>query len=371
MSRLSGGGRHKGRQTGGSDMEIDQARLEAFIGQFAGDFGAALHASTVVIGDKLGLYRALADVGPADASAVARASVCDERLVQEWLNAQLASGYCSYDPDSGEYWLEPEQVAVLADQSSPAFMAGAMTIAVSTAKDEEKVRAAFLEGKGLGWHEHHPSLFPGVERFFKPTYENQLVQSWIPSLNGIDEKLKAGGRVADVGCGYGASTIIMAKAYPNSTFVGYDYHDESIAKANAAAEAAGVSSRVTFKVAGSSDFGGGPFDLITTFDCLHDMGNPAGAAAQIWQRLAPQGSWMIVEPFATDTVAGNLNPVGRAYYGASTLICTPCSLDQEVGLALGAQAGEAKLREVVSPAGFSSFARVAETPFNLVLEARK
>ncbi|MCB0720120.1 MAG: methyltransferase domain-containing protein [Bacteroidetes bacterium] len=352
-------------------MEINENQLHELLGRGLVDFGATFHAGLVVIGDELGLYRELAAGGEMTSAGLAERTQTTERYVREWLRAQAAGGYVNYDSATDTYSMTPEQAMILADEHSPAFIGGGFQTAVASLRAVPSLIEAFRTGKGLGWHEHHPSLFPGVERFFKPTYENQLVQSWIPSLNGIDEKLKAGGRVADVGCGYGASTIIMAKAYPNSTFVGYDYHDESIAKANAAAEAAGVSSRVTFKVAGSSDFGGGPFDLITTFDCLHDMGNPAGAAAQIWQRLAPQGSWMIVEPFATDTVAGNLNPVGRAYYGASTLICTPCSLDQEVGLALGAQAGEAKLREVVSPAGFSSFARVAETPFNLVLEARK
>ena len=351
-------------------MEIDQARLEAFIGQFAGDFGAALHASTVVIGDKLGLYRALADVGPADASAVARASVCDERLVQEWLNAQLASGYCSYDPDSGEYWLEPEQVAVLADQSSPAFMAGAMTIAVSTAKDEEKVRAAFLEGKGLGWHEHHHDLFHGTERLFKPGYVANLVSSWIPALDGVEAGLVAGGRIADLGCGHGASSILLASAFPNCTVHGFDYHRGSIDIARKRSSESGVADRVQFDVASADAYPGIDFDLVCTFDALHDMGDPVGAARRAREAMNEDGTLLLVEPLARDCVSDNINPVSRLYYAASTAVCTPCSRSQDVGLALGAQAGPQRLTEILNEAGFTRVRVATSTGFNLVMEAK-
>ncbi|MCB0987447.1 MAG: class I SAM-dependent methyltransferase [Microthrixaceae bacterium] len=351
-------------------MEIDQARLEAFIGQFAGDFGAALHASTVVIGDKLGLYRALADVGPADASAVARASVCDERLVQEWLNAQLASGYCSYDPDSGEYWLEPEQVAVLADQSSPAFMAGAMTIAVSTAKDEEKVRAAFLEGKGLGWHEHHHDLFHGTERLFKPGYVANLVSSWIPALDGVEAGLVAGGRIADLGCGHGASSILLASAFPNCTVHGFDYHRGSIDIARKRSSESGVADRVQFDVASADAYPGIDFDLVCTFDALHDMGDPLATARHVRRSLKEGGSWLLVEPMAGERPEDNVNPVGRIFYSASTFICTPAAQAQDGGYALGAQASEQVLSSIMVEAGFSRFHRATETPFNRVFQVQ-
>jgi 2-polyprenyl-3-methyl-5-hydroxy-6-metoxy-1,4-benzoquinol methylase len=352
-------------------MEINENQLHELLGRGLVDFGATFHAGLVVIGGELGLYKALAAEGPMTSAELAKSTGTAERYVREFLRSQAAGGYVLYDASSDTYSMSAEQAMILADEHSPAFLGGGFETAVASLKAIPKLVEAFKTGNGVGWHEHDKSLFHGVERFFSPTYEAQLVQNWIPSLSGIEEKLKAGGSVADVGCGHGVSTLIMAKAFPNSTFVGYDNHPESIAKASAAAEAAGLSSRVSFKVAGSDDFSGGPFDLITTFDCLHDMGDPQGCATQIWQRLAPGGSWMIVEPFANDTVEENLNPVGRAYYSASTLICTPCSLDQEIGLALGAQAGEATLRGVVTPAGFSSFERVSETPFNIILEARK
>lgn len=352
-------------------MEINENQLHELLGRGLVDFGATFHAGLVVIGGELGLYRSLAANGPMSSSELAENTNTAERYVREWLRSQAAGGYVNFDSTTDKYSMSPEQAMILADENSPAFLGGGFETAVASLKAVPKLVEAFKTGNGVGWHEHDAALFHGVERFFKPTYESQLVQNWIPSLEGIDAKLKIGGSVADIGCGHGASTLIMAKAYPNSTFVGYDYHPESIAKARAAAEAQGLSSRVSFKVAGAQDFTGGPFDLITTFDCLHDMGDPAGCATQIWQRLAPGGSWMIVEPFANDTVQENLNPVGRAYYSVSTLVCTPCSLDQEVGLALGAQAGEAALSNIITPAGFSSIGRVAETPFNIVLEARK
>lgn len=352
-------------------MEINENQLHELLGRGLVDFGGTFHAGLAVIGGKLGLYGTLAKDGPMTSAELASSTGTAERYIREWLRAQAAGGYVTFDSQSDTYSMSAEQSMILSDEHSPAFLGGAFETAVASLKAIPKLIEAFKTGQGVGWHEHDPALFHGVERFFRPTYEAQLVQTWIPALSGIEDKLKVGGRVADVGCGHGASTLIMAKAYPNSTFVGYDYHPESIAKANESARAAGLSSRVSFVVSGSKDFGGGPFDLVTSFDCLHDMGDPAGCAAQVWQRLAPGGSWMIVEPFANDDVQDNMNPVGRAYYGASTLVCTPCSLDQEVGLALGAQAGEASLRDVVLPGGFSSVERVAETPFNIILEARK
>lgn len=351
-------------------MAIDDAALEAFVNQFAGDFGAAIHASTVVIGDKLGLYRALAELGPSDAAGLAEATGCDARLVQEWLNAQFVSGYCHYSAQTGAYWLSPEQAAVLADPSSPAFLVGSMTIAVSTAKDEEKVRDAFTTGGGLGWHEHHHDLFHGTERLFRPGYVANLASAWIPALDGVAGTLAAGGSVADLGCGHGASSILLAQAFPNATIAGFDYHQASIDVARKRAAEAGVADRVRFEVASAQDFPGAGYDLVCIFDALHDMGDPAGAAAHIRAALAPDGTWLLVEPMAGETLTDNANPVGRIFYSASTSICTPAAQSQPGGYALGAQVPEATLADLAAGAGFTRFRRATETPFNRVFEAR-
>jgi ubiquinone/menaquinone biosynthesis C-methylase UbiE len=350
-------------------MAIDEAKLGEFMGKFVGDLGAVLHAPLIVLGDKLGLYRALAKA-PATAGELAQKTETTERYVAEWLAANAASGYVTYDPATKRYAMTAEQAFTLADPDSPAYIPGAFLIAMSMFKDEAKVTEIFKTGKGLGWHEHDKCLFEGTEKFFRPSYAANLVSSWIPALEGVKEKLEKGARVADVGCGHGASTILMAQAYPKSTFFAYDYHEASINCARRAAEAAGVADRITFEVAAAKTFPKRDYDLVAFFDCLHDMGDPEGAARHVLSTLAPGGSWMIVEPFAHDAVENNLNPVGRVFYSASTMICTPASKSQEVGLALGAQAGEKRLRDVVTAAGFKQFRRATETPFNLVLEAR-
>ena len=353
-----------------TETTIDQTRLEQFLGTVVSDLGATFNAVLVQIGDELGLYRAMAGAGPLTSAELAERTDTAERYVREWLAAQAAGGYVTYDPGSGRYTLPPEQAMALADRDSPVYMAGGFDVAASVIKDREKLARVFRTGDGLGWHEHHHELFAGTERFFRPSYRGNLVDSWLPALDGAEAKLRAGARVADVGCGHGASTIIMAEAYPSSEFVGFDYHEASIAAARDAAERAGVADRVAFDVAGAKDFPGAGYDLVTLFDCLHDMGDPVGAARHVLHALDRDGTMMLVEPFAGDRVEDNLNPVGRVFYGASTTICTPASRDQEVGLALGAQAGEARLREVAEAAGFSRFRRATETPFNLILEAR-
>jgi len=349
---------------------IDQGRLEEFMARFVGDLGAALSVATVVIGDKLGLYKAMADGAPVTSAELAERTGTEERYVREWLSAQAAGGYVSYDAASERFTLPPEQAMALAQDDSPAFIPGAFQLAASLVKDEAKIAEAFRTGDGVGWHEHDGDLFCGTERFFRPGYIANLVPNWIPALEGVEEKLAGGGLVADVGCGHGASTLILAEAYPQSRFVGYDYHSESIDRARAGARAAGVEDRVSFEVASAKDFPGEGYDLVAMFDCLHDMGDPVGAAAHVREALTNDGTWLIVEPFANDRLEDNLNPVGRVFYSASTMICTPASRDQEVGLALGAQAGEARLRDVVTEGGFTRFRRATETPFNLVLEAR-
>ena len=351
-------------------MGIDEAALQEFINRFAGDFGAALHASTVVVGDKLGLYRAMAELGPTDAAGLAEATDCDTRLVQEWLNAQFVSGYCQFSAQTGAYWLSPEQAAVLADPSTPAFLVGSMTIAASTAKDEEKVCEAFKTGNGLGWHEHHHDLFHGTERLFKPGYVASLVSAWIPALDGVASKLAAGGAIADLGCGHGASTILLAEAYPNARLTGFDYHQGSIDVARKRAAEAGVADRVQFEVASAQDFPGDGYDLVCIFDALHDMGDPASAAAHIRGSLAPDGTWLLVEPMAGEQLDDNANPVGRIFYSASTFICTPAAQSQPGGFALGAQVPEATLAQIAADAGFGRFRRAAETPFNRIFEVR-
>ncbi len=351
-------------------MSIDQNRLNEQLGKAIVDFGATYHAALTVIGDRLGLYKTLAASGPLNPGELAAKTGTAERYVREWLSCQAAGGYVTYDPETKKFHLSEEQAFMLADETSPAFLPGAFQVAVSAVMSQPAIEERFRSGEGFGWHEHNHGLFEGTERFFRPSYAANLVSAWIPSLDGTEEKLKKGALVADVGCGHGASTILMAMTYPKSTFIGYDYHKPSIEWARKAAADAGVSGNTSFEVAASKNYPGTDFDLVTFFDCLHDMGDPAGASAHVLKSLAKDGTWMIVEPFANDNLEDNLNPVGRAYFGASTLICTPASLSQEVGAALGAQAGEARLREVVTKGGFKRFRRAAETPFNLIFEAR-
>jgi SAM-dependent methyltransferase len=351
-------------------IQIDPDKLNEFVFKAVGEVGATLNTALVVIGDKLGLYRELAHSGPLSSSELAQRTHTAERYVREWLNAQAAGGYVDYDPDGERYSLAPEQAMALTDSDSPAFLPGFFQIALGSVIDSPKILEAARSGDGFGWHEHVHDVHEGCERFFRPGYNANLIEAWLPALDGVVEKLRAGASVADVGCGHGASTILMAQAFPNSTFVGYDYHEEGIATARKRAEEAGVAGRVRFEVAPAAGYGGSGFDLVTMFDCLHDMGDPIGAARHVLGTLADDGTWMIVEPAAGDRVEDNLNPVGRAYYGFSTLLCTPASLSQEVGLALGAQAGEARIRDVVVAGGFTRFERVAETPFNLVYGAR-
>jgi len=349
---------------------IDESKLEAFMGQAVTDMGAVISAPLFVIGEKLGLYKAMAGAGPLSSQELADRAGVAERSVREWLGNQAAGGYVTYDPDSDTYTLPDEQALALADEESPFYLLGLYDSIASLYADEEKILEAFRSGDGMGWHEHDHRLFRGTERFFKPGYRGHLVGEWIPALDGVQEKLEEGAKVADVGCGHGASTILMAEAFPRSEFTGFDYHDASVERAREAAQEAGVGDRVSFQVASAKDFPGEGYDFIAVFDCLHDMGDPVGASAHIHGALDPDGTWMIVEPFANDNVEENLNPVGRVFYGASTMICTPASLDQEVGLALGAQAGEERLTEVIKQGGFSEVRRATETPFNLVLEAR-
>jgi len=351
-------------------VAIDGAKLEEFVFRAVDEVGATLNAALVVMGDKLGLYRELAGAGPLTSAQLAERTGTAERYVREWLNAQAAGGYVEYDPDSGRYALPPEQALALTDAESPAYLPGFFQIALGSVIDSPRIVEAAREGDGFGWHQHVHDVHEGCERFFRPGYNANLISSWLPALHGVAEKLEHGAVVADVGCGHGSSTILMAKAYPSSRFVGSDYHEGSIATARERAEQAGVADRVRFEVAPAASYSGEGYDLVTMFDCLHDMGDPAGAARHVRGTLAPDGTWMIVEPMAGDRVEDNLNPVGRAYYGFSTLLCTPASLSQEVGLALGAQAGEARIRDVVTSGGFTRFRRAAETPFNLVLEAR-
>ncbi len=352
-------------------MNINEEKLNQLLGKFVGDLGATIHAGSVVIDEELGLYKAMGTANERVTSTeLARRTETNERYVREWLNAQAASGYVEYDAGSDSYYLTNEQAFVLTDENSGAYLPGAFMLATAALTAVPKITERFKTGEGLGWHEHDQKLFCGTELFFRPGYAANLVSAWIPSLNGVEEKLKAGGKVADIGCGHGASTILMAQAYPNSTFVGFDYHGKSIETARKKAEEAGVSGRTTFEIAKSKEFPGSDYDLVTFFDCLHDMGDPVGAAAHVRKSLKEDGTWMIVEPFAHDKTEDNHNPIGRVYYSASTLICTPASLSQEVGLALGAQAGESRLKTVANEGGFTQFRRTSETPFNLVLEAR-
>jgi SAM-dependent methyltransferase len=359
-----------GEQMAVDHTMLDEARLQEFVGRFAGDLGAALHQTTVLIGDKLGLYAAMADGTPVTPAELAERTQTDERYVREWLCAQAASGYVEYDAGAELFHLTPEQAACLADRESATFLPGAFYIAASCVRDEPKITQRFRTGEGLGWHEHDADLFCGTELFFRPGYVANLVPSWLPALEGVEDRLRAGTRVADIGCGHGASTLVMAQHYPNSEFVGFDYHEASIEAARRAAARAGLDGRVRFEVASAKDFPGRDYGLVCVFDALHDMGDPVGASRHVLQSLAADGTWLIVEPMAGDRTEDNLNPVGRIFYSASTMICTPSARAQEVGLALGAQAGEARLRAVVTEAGFTRFRRATETPFNLVLEAR-
>ncbi|MGX9993606.1 class I SAM-dependent methyltransferase (plasmid) [Rhizobium sp. Z1P35] len=350
--------------------EPDMQKLDALVGRLVGDVGAAVSGVLVVLGDKVGIFKAMADGTPMSVQDLAKKTGIKERYLREWLSAQAAADYVAYDEKTDRFSLTPEQAMVFAEENSPAFFVGAFEVVQSMWMDEPKVADAFRTGKGLGWHEHSTCLFRGTERFFRPGYNSHLVNEWIPALAGVEEKLKAGASVADVGCGHGASTILMAQAYPASRFTGFDYHGPSIERAKVAAKYAGVAGRVTFQQGSAAEFPGRGYDMVAMFDCLHDMGDPVGAGRHVKETLGPNGTWLIVEPFAHDHLKDNLNPVGRVYYGASTMICTPASLSQEVGLGLGAQAGEMKLRKVALDAGFTHFRRATETPFNMVFEVR-
>jgi len=350
-------------------MAIDSAKLDQFMGNFVRDLGAVMHAATIVVGDQLGLYKALA-AGPTDVATLARRTETDERYLREWLSAQAASGYVEYDAATDRFSMSEEQAFALAQEGSPAFIPGAFQIAVAQFKAIPKIASVLRTGLGLGWHEHDKALFHGTERFFRPGYAANLVQQWIPALDGVESRLRGGTDVADVGCGHGASTILMAQAYPRSRFTGFDFHPPSIEVARASAQREGVADRVRFEVASAKDFAGSGYSLVTMFDCLHDMGDPAGAGAHVRETLASDGTWMIVEPFANDRLEDNLNPVGRVFYSASTFICTPASRAQDGSACLGAQAGEARIRDVVQRGGFKRFRRATQTPFNLIYEAR-
>lgn len=350
-------------------MAVDMDQLNAFVGRFVGDLGAAVHAGMVVIGEKLGLYKALA-ARPMTSAELAAQTSTDERYVREWLSSQAAGGYVTYNEKNRKFSLSEEQAFTLANEDSPAYLPGAFQLALGSLAAVPRITESFRTGAGMSWGEHDEGVFHGCETFFRPGYAANLVTSWIPALDGVQQKLEAGAQVADVGCGKGASTILMAKAFPNSQFFGFDYHEESIEGARASAKRQGVADRVTFEVAKAKEFPGKDYDFVAVFDCLHDMGDPVGAASHVRKSLKKDGTWMVVEPFANDDLKDNLNPVGRVYYSFSTLLCTPCSRSQEVGLCLGAQSGEARIREVVTAAGFSRFRRATETPFNLVYEAR-
>lgn len=344
--------------------------LDQMVGRMLAELGAAFTAPLVVLGDRLGFYKALARHGPLGAAELALLTETDARYVREWLSAQAAAGYVTYAAEDETFALTPKQALVFADESSPVFMAGAFEVVAAMFRDEPRLAEAFRNGRGVGWHEHDACLFRGTARFFRAAYLGQLVQFWLPALDGVVERLAKGGRVADIGCGHGHSTLLMAEAFPRARFTGFDYHPDSIAEARRAAEAAGIADRVRFEVASAKDFPGTGYDLVTVFDALHDFGDPVGAAAHVRQALAPDGTWMVVEPFANDRLEDNLNPVSRMFYAASTMVCTPASRSQEVGLCLGAQAGEARLRKVLEEAGFTRIRRAAATPFNLLLEAR-
>jgi SAM-dependent methyltransferase len=348
---------------------MDENKLNEFLGRFVGDLGATIAAGSVVVGHRLGLYEALA-AAPATADDLARRTQCDPRYVAEWLRGQAAGGYVTYDPQGEVFSLTEEQAFVLANPDGAVYAPGAFVLALGSLQAVDRITESFRTGAGVGWHEHDDEVFLGCEQFFRPGYLANLVPAWLPALDGVEAKLRAGAKVADVGCGLGASTILLAEEYPQSRLIGVDYHAESIELAQKRAADAGVSERIDFEIATAQNFPGTGYDLVATFDCLHDMGDPVGAARHIRQSLAEDGTWLIVEPFAGDTVADNLNPVGRSYYGFSTFLCVPNALSQAGGYSLGAQAGEAAIGKVVAEAGFTRFRRAAETPFNLVYEAR-
>jgi SAM-dependent methyltransferase len=351
-------------------MPVDEATLAEFVGTFVRDLGAALHASTVVIGDRLGLYRALADLGPTDAAAVAAATGCDTRLVQDWLDAQYVSGYCHYSARTTAYWLSPEQAAVLADHASPALLVGSMALATAIAKDDDKICAAFASGDGFGWHEHHHDLFHGTERLFKPGYAAHLLRDWVPALDGVHDALTNGGSVADVGCGHGAATILLAEAYPHATVTGFDPHHASLDVARKRAAEAGVADRVRFEHASAHDFPGPYYDLVCVFDALGTIGDVRAAARRIRDALAPDGTWLLVEPMAGAGADDNVGPVGRVFYTMAATVSTPAAQAQTRGTALGNQVPDDTLAALVADTGFRRFRRVAQTPFNRVFEIR-
>ncbi len=350
-------------------MELNEKKLHEFLGKMVVEMGAAANGALIILGDKLGLYRGLSSNGPMTSEQLADETGTTERYVREWLSAQAASGFIEYHKENKNFSMTPEQTAVFADEESPVLMTGAFYAISSMYNDEPKIEHSFKSGEGVSWGDHDSCLFCGTEKFFRPSYKANLISNWIPSLQGVSEKLENGGKVADVGCGHGVSTIVMAQAFPKSQFIGYDFHEPSIEHASSLAKEKGLDN-ITFKVATAKNFPGNEFDLVAFFDCLHDMGDPVGACSHVVQSLKPDGTCLIVEPFAHDTLEENLNPVGRAMYAFSTMICTPSSISQEVGLGLGAQAGEKRLKDVAIAGGFSQFRRASETPFNLILEAR-
>jgi 2-polyprenyl-3-methyl-5-hydroxy-6-metoxy-1,4-benzoquinol methylase len=351
-------------------MKLDQDKLNQFVNKFVADLGASFHGPTILIGEQLGLYKAIAAGGPITPAELAKKTGTNERMIREWLAGQVASGYVNYDSSTAKYSMIPEQAFTLTDENSPIYIPGVFYSVGSLYRDQRKLADAFKTGKGFGWHEHHNDLFIGTKKFFRPGYMANLVSSWLPALEGVVPKLQAGAKVADVGCGLGASTIIMAKAFPKSSFMGYDYHLESIEWARNDAVTEGVTANADFEQAFAKNYTGKNFDLVTFFDSLHDMGDPAGASKHVYNSLKPDGTWMIVEPFAHERMEENMNAVGRIFYNASSMVCVPSSLSQEVGLGLGAQAPESKLREVVMSGGFTRFRKATETPFNRVFEAR-
>jgi ubiquinone/menaquinone biosynthesis C-methylase UbiE len=353
-------------------MSTMTPKLQQTIGKVIADLGGTANAALVIVGDRLGLYKKLAEIGPATPAELAEQTGTHERMVREWLAAQAASDYVAYDAETKRFSMTPEQVQVLADSESPFFMAGGFFSAAAAVNDEPKLTAAFRSGKGIGWGEHCNCLFCGTERFFRTGYAANLVQNWLPALTDVMAKLETGALVADVGCGHGASTLVMARAFPNSRFTGFDYHGPSIERATAAAGQEGLSN-VRFEIATAQDFprrDGEAYDLVAIFDALHDMGDPRGAARHALGSLKNDGTWMIVEPAASDVLAENLNPVGRVFYAMSTSICVPAAMSQTGGEALGAQAGPAAIAEVAQSGGFTRFRTAAATPFNLVFEAR-
>ena len=351
-------------------MKIDETKLNKIIQKVIEDIGATFHAPLVLIGEKLGLFKAMAGAGFLTARELAQRTGTFERYVAEWLPSMAAGGYVEYDPESGGYFLTPEQVLAFADEKSPAYMPGAFQAATAAIRSEAKISEAFRTGKGVGWHDHDPELYLGAERFYKPNYVANLLSSWLPALDGVEKKLQEGARVADVGCGYGVSTILMAQAFPNSRFYGFDYHELSIQWARTRAAEAGVAVRVSFEACSAKDMPQNSYDLITMFDCLHDMGDPVGVAQHMRKNIKHDGTWMIVEPFAGDRVEDNFTPVGRLFYCASVLLCTSGAIAQEGQMVLGGQAGESRIREVVTAGGFSHFRRAAQTPINLIFEAK-